>query len=151
MQASVIPLLPPPISHYPHYCNTIARLLRNIGSPPDPPYICHTIYNIGHDNILKAKFERVLWGSAYHHLCWSLQDILSRPGFCARIKHPLNTPPACIAHTIAILLHGYCAIYPPPPNSPVYAIYHTILVMGMSCEGQGVSALCIITLYIVYR
>jgi len=37
---------------YPHYCNTIARLLRNIWPPPDPPFICHTPYNIGNDNIV---------------------------------------------------------------------------------------------------
>jgi len=32
--------------HYPHYCNTIARRLRNI----DPPVVCHTPCNIGTDN-----------------------------------------------------------------------------------------------------
>jgi len=30
VQESIIPLLPPAHSHYPHYCNTIARLVRNI-------------------------------------------------------------------------------------------------------------------------
>ena len=29
-QESIIPLLPLPILYYPHYCNTIARLMRNI-------------------------------------------------------------------------------------------------------------------------
>ena len=34
------------------YCNTIARLLRNIRPPTDPPCVCHTPYNIGHGNIV---------------------------------------------------------------------------------------------------
>jgi len=45
-----------------------------------------------------------------------LQDILLLQGFCARINPLFNTPPTCIAHTIAILLHDYCAIYDPPPS-----------------------------------
>jgi len=35
---------------------------------------------------------------------------------------------ACIAHTVAILLHGYWAIQDPPSTSLVYAIHHTRLV-----------------------
>ena len=42
----------PAHSHYHHYCNTIARLLRYIYPPPDPHFICHTPYNIGTDNIV---------------------------------------------------------------------------------------------------
>jgi len=29
--------------HCPHYCNTIARLLRKIRRPPDPPFVCYKI------------------------------------------------------------------------------------------------------------
>ena len=38
--------------HCPHYCNTVARLLRNIRHPPDPPFVCHTPYNIDNGNIV---------------------------------------------------------------------------------------------------
>ena len=38
--------------HCSHYCNTIARLMRNIRFPPDPPCVCHTPYNIGDGNIV---------------------------------------------------------------------------------------------------
>jgi len=44
--------------------------------------------------------------------------------------------PACIAHTVAILLHNYWAIYDPPPTSFVYAIHHRIVVIAISCKGQ---------------
>ena len=46
------PLDAPAHSHYPHYCNTSARLLRNVWHPPDPPFLCHTSYNIGNANIV---------------------------------------------------------------------------------------------------
>ena len=46
------PFIYPAHSHYPHYCNTIARLLRHVYPPPDPPFICHTPYNICDDNIV---------------------------------------------------------------------------------------------------
>jgi len=42
------PFITPAHLHHPHYCNTIARLLR----PSDPPFICHTPYNTGNDNIV---------------------------------------------------------------------------------------------------
>jgi len=49
----------------------------------------------------------------------------------------LFCPPACIARTVAIVLHDYCAMYDaPPPNPLLYAIDHTILVMAISCKGQ---------------
>jgi len=38
--------------HCSHYCNTIARLMRKIRPPPDPPCVCHTPYNIGSVNIV---------------------------------------------------------------------------------------------------
>jgi len=34
------------------YCNTIARPLRNIRPPTDPPFLCHTPYTIGDGNIV---------------------------------------------------------------------------------------------------
>jgi len=37
--------------------------------------------------------------------------------------------PACIAHTVAIVLHGYWAIYNPPSTSLLYARHFTILVI----------------------
>jgi len=39
MQSSVIA---PPHPHCPRYCTTIARRLRNIRPPTDPPSVCHT-------------------------------------------------------------------------------------------------------------
>ena len=38
--------------HCSHDCNTIARLMRNIWPPPDPPCVCNTPYNIGSGNIV---------------------------------------------------------------------------------------------------
>ena len=38
--------------HCSHYCNTAARLMRNIRPPPDPPCVCHIPYNIGSGNIV---------------------------------------------------------------------------------------------------
>ena len=46
------PFLAPPYLQSPYYCNTIARLLRNIRRPADPPLVCHTPYNIGDGNIV---------------------------------------------------------------------------------------------------
>jgi len=39
--------------HCPHYCNAIARLLRNIRSPHDPPFVCHAHYHIGNGNLVE--------------------------------------------------------------------------------------------------
>jgi len=44
--------------------------------------------------------------------------------------------PACIARTIAMLLHVYCAIYEAPPTHHLYAMHTTILAMAISCKGQ---------------
>jgi len=45
------PFFAPPHLHYPDHCNSVARLLRNIRIPPDPP--CgHTLYTIGNGNIV---------------------------------------------------------------------------------------------------
>ena len=47
------------------------------------------------------------------------------------------SPPHCIAHTIATLLHGHCAMCDPPPLTPLlYVIHHTKLVLAISCKGQ---------------
>jgi len=35
-----------------HYCNIIARILRNIRPPLDPPFVGHTPYNVGNGNIV---------------------------------------------------------------------------------------------------
>jgi len=43
---------------------------------------------------------------------------------------------ACIAHTVATLLHGSWAIYDPPSTSVLYAIHHITLVITISCKGQ---------------
>jgi len=45
-------LIAPSHLHCPHYCKTIARLLRKIRRPPDPPLVCYTLYNIGYGNIV---------------------------------------------------------------------------------------------------
>ena len=47
------PFLTPAHLHYPHYCNTITRRLRNIRIPPGPSVIRHTPYTIGSDNIVQ--------------------------------------------------------------------------------------------------
>jgi len=44
------PCTAPSHLHCPHYCNAIARLLCNIRRPPDPPFVCHTPYNIDNGN-----------------------------------------------------------------------------------------------------
>jgi len=49
-----------------HYCSTIARLLRNIRPPPDPPCICHTSYRIGSGNKgrgrgVRCRMQRRTW------------------------------------------------------------------------------------------
>jgi len=49
---SIILVSPPPTNNAPHYCHTIAILLRNIRPPPDPPFVCHKSYNIGDGNIV---------------------------------------------------------------------------------------------------
>jgi len=38
--------------HCSHYYNTIARPMRNIRPPPDPPCVCYAPYNIGSGNIV---------------------------------------------------------------------------------------------------
>ena len=38
--------LAPPHLHCPHCCNTVTRPLRNIRSPPNPPFVCYTPYTI---------------------------------------------------------------------------------------------------------
>ena len=38
--------------HCSHYCNMIARLMRNIRPQPDPACVCHTPYTIGIGNIV---------------------------------------------------------------------------------------------------
>jgi len=48
-------LITPARLHYPHCRNTIARRLRHIWPPPDPPFIFHTPYNIGNDYRVKAN------------------------------------------------------------------------------------------------
>jgi len=46
------PFITPAHLHYPHYCNTIARLVRNTRPPPDPLWLCHTPYHICNYNIM---------------------------------------------------------------------------------------------------
>jgi len=46
---SIILLLPPT---HAKPCNTIARPMRNIRPPIDPPFLCHTPYNIGDGNLV---------------------------------------------------------------------------------------------------
>jgi len=46
-----LPLAPPHL-HCPPYCNTLARLLRNVRTPPRPSFVCHTPYHIGNGNIV---------------------------------------------------------------------------------------------------
>jgi len=55
VQESIIPLSTPPISIA--HTTAILLLLRDRCAiydppPPDPPFICHTPYNIGNDNIV---------------------------------------------------------------------------------------------------
>ena len=50
---SIILLLPPHHLQSLPYCNTIARLLRNIRPPTDLAFVCRTPYNIGDGNIVE--------------------------------------------------------------------------------------------------
>ena len=69
---------------------------------------------------------------------WPLQDIVSLLVDCARVNRPFIFRPACIAHSVAILLHDYWAIYDPAPASPLlYFIYNTLLLITISCKGQA--------------
>jgi len=54
------------------------------------------------------------------HPAWPLQAIILLLVIYARISHPFHTPPACIAHTVAILLHGYWVMmmYTPERHLP---------------------------------
>ena len=52
---SILLSLAPSHLHYPHYCNTIARPLRNIRPATDPPFVCHTPYHIGDGNIVYSQ------------------------------------------------------------------------------------------------
>jgi len=45
--------------------------------------------------------------------------------------------PACIAHTVAILLHGCWAIYDPFSTSLWSTTHHMIWVITISCKSQG--------------
>ena len=69
-------------------------------------------------------------------ILWPLQDIVYFQSFVHESIVLSFVRPACIAHTVAILLHGYQAIYDPPPTFLWYAIHHTILVITISCRGQ---------------
>ena len=71
----IILFLPPPHLQSLHYCNTIARLMRNIRPPPDPPYVCHTPYNIGGGNIV-AKANPFLLFLCMHRLGLRLHELL---------------------------------------------------------------------------
>ena len=44
--------------------------------------------------------------------------------------------PACIARTVAIILHGHWAIHDPPSTFPFFAIHRVRLVITISCKGQ---------------
>ena len=46
------PFIPHTHLHWPHCCNTIARLLGSIAHLLDPPFVWHTPYTIGNNNIL---------------------------------------------------------------------------------------------------
>jgi len=46
------PFILPAHLHCPHCRNTIARLLGNIRPPLDLPFVCHTLFNIDHNDIL---------------------------------------------------------------------------------------------------
>jgi len=52
-------------------------------------------------------------------MSWPLQDSVILLVVFARINRPFIISAACIAHTVAILLHSYRAIYDPLPNPPV--------------------------------
>ena len=46
------PFIAHPHLHCAHDCNTFFILLRNTRPPTDPPFVCHTPYNIGNGNIV---------------------------------------------------------------------------------------------------
>ena len=58
---------------------------------------------------------------------WPLQDILYFESFVHESIVLSISRPACIAHTVAILLHTYWAIYdPPPPPRPPFCTPYTM-------------------------
>ena len=52
---SILLLMPPPHLQSLPDCNTIARALRNIRPPTDPPCVYHTPYNIVDSNIVQMQ------------------------------------------------------------------------------------------------
>ena len=61
-------------------------------------------------------------------LLWPLQDIVLLLSFVHESIVLSFFRPACIAHTITILLHGYRAIYDPPLD--LNLVYHTPYNIG---------------------
>jgi len=98
--------------HCPHYCNTIAQLLRNIRPPPDPRLLSHTPYNIGNGHFRPSARP-----------CPALQTGTVCIGSHQHCPHYCNT--------IAQLLRTTS-----PPTSLLYAIRYTILGITISCIGQ---------------
>jgi len=72
--------------HRPHCCNTIARLLGHIRPPLDPPWVCHTPYNIGHYNIVQRPSQ-----AAWVNTCVSW----TAPCAKSRRAAPRRMPPSC--------------------------------------------------------
>ena len=57
---------------------------------------------------------------------WRSQDILSLPGFCARLNPCFTPSTSRIAHAIAILLHDDFAKYDLPPTPLVVCMPYNI-------------------------
>ena len=60
VQKTIIPSVPPAHLQYTHYCNTIARRLRNICTAPDPCIICHLVMTISPQMHYLPQAEGVL-------------------------------------------------------------------------------------------
>ena len=94
--------------HCSHYCNTVARLMRNIRPPPDPPCV--------------LAFTR--YGLTSSRSCTNQSSFHS--------SGPPALPTLVQYYCTAIGQHTTSHLTP-----LVYAIHHIILAMAISCKGQG--------------
>jgi len=97
-------------SRYPHYCNTIARLLHCIYPLPDSPFMCRHGDTIGISEAprrrLRVTFNPLSGAPVYAH-----GRAASHP--IARVCVPLGAAVTCV----------------------MYAVHHTLLVLTVSCIG----------------
>ena len=86
VQESIIPSLPPAHLHYPHYCETIARRLRTISTPPALP-----LYAIHHTLLVMTISSECQGNPGFGIHCHPLDSV--NPGFILRapLVNPLDS------------------------------------------------------------